>query len=127
MANIVLTQKRPTDGKPNPYRTRWTVAGGVLWTIRADTLESLWYVEPDLDSLIHADKATPEQTRATRDELHAYISAEDRPTTYVMRLADGRTWISHRVTTARWPQHRDAWRQLAEARGVDLTNIPLEG
>jgi hypothetical protein len=126
---LVLTQKRPTDGAPNPYRTRWVAAGGVLWTIEARWLDTPWTVQPDLDTLIHAGRdfrATPEQLGTERDTLHAYISS-DRPHGVVVRLADARTFIAEQIARPDWPQHRDTWRQLAEARGVDLTTIPLEG
>lgn len=97
---VRLTQTRPVDGKPNPYRTRWFEHDGVVFEISANYLNSPWTVWPDTDLLT--------ANRARTDYINSSLHVLD----IVMRLADARTVIAEWINSPEWPAIRDAYRAL---------------
>lgn len=94
-ADVRLTQKRPVDGKPNPYRTRWFEHEGVVIEVASDELDGLWRIAPD-DALLW--RVPPD-----------YYGSDVYHVGYAVRLSDARTLIAALINSPEWPAIRDAY------------------
>lgn len=80
---VVLSHRHPITGKRNPYRTRWALVDGVVYEVKADTLDGLWNVSVD-DTVI--ENVTLEL---------AYLESGHWKSKWVFRLSDARQVIAN--------------------------------